>query len=207
MRRVAWLTSARDTHPNVKFVVVATFSSLSHAMLHRTVETLVLLALIGSYAGDAGAQAMCGGPVTRASPGQSTMRGPSTGNPLEALRRACARQVGPSFLSEDSTALLAGIRLTRMQRDSVDKAALPLRNREAQLILATYQRNQPALDSAGSDKSAAAKTRVRAIYLTPEMDALRSQHMLVLRRYLTPEQVSVFDSNLVALKQREGQAG
>jgi hypothetical protein len=103
--------------------------------------------------------------------------------------------------------LLKGISLERRQADSLRRAAQPLRDREVALLTDAIERNSAALQAASRDTSAADKARIRALLLTPAVQSLRNQHMLVLRRFLTPAQVAVFDANLIAMRQREAQGG
>ena len=180
----------------------------------RALVVLPVLCATIAVASVAEAQGSCGGvvsaPYRNAPPGSDKTRTAANGNALEDLRaRITAKCTPPSpdFVSADSKQLLAKIKLAKAQNDS-SKALIKtfaarqktIADQRRQLLL--EERTKP-----DANATTMSEDEVRRAYLTPEMTELRNQLASSLRAILTPEQVSLFDKNVEAVKAKDAKTG
>ena len=137
--------------------------------------------------------------VVRVGPGAVM---PLPGGPGGRVNAPCEPKA-PDFVAEDSRALLAGIKLTKVQNDSLTKlrkSYLGLQKTMTDQALASYNRGSDTTvirehERTGND---------RIVFLTPEMRKMRELFAADLRVLMLPDQNAKFDANAAALKKKEG---
>jgi hypothetical protein len=136
----------------------------------------------------------CQAPFAVASAGGPGGRMVVSGDPRQRLADAAAPKA-PDYITRDSKALLAKVKLDKVQSDTVDKMRewyVGLQKKAAEQALTRYK-NSGGTCTANAD----------SVYLTEEMRNLRQHHSSALRAVLKAEQTPQFDLNATALAQKE----